>query len=462
VTEVQSFIKAPVPLVASSALASISMATQAHIDVRRANKLEGPTSLSLLTISDSGERKTTCDNFFTEVIREYEAEEADKAKESIKKYDAQLRGWTAEREGIEAAIRTASKTGKEGTASALKQKLIELENQRPKQPRVPRVLRIDDTPENLAWSLAKEWPSAGVASSEGGIVFGAHAMGKESIMRNLGLLNVLWDGGNLFIGRRTSESFTVQGARLTVGLQVQEATLRSFFDRSDGLARGTGFLARFLVSWPESTQGFRPFTEAPEDWPALAAFNRHIAELLRRPIPVDDKGVLTPRMLSLTPETKAAWVVFNDTIEVQLRSGGELYDVRDVASKTADNAVRLAALFQAFAHGMDSAVELDAFKGASRIAAWHLNESRRFFGELALPAELANAARLDSWLIEYCRRERTSSVPIAKLQQGGPGGLRSKATIETAMRELEEADRARWVRNGKRKMIAVNPALLTG
>jgi putative DNA primase/helicase len=113
---------------------------------------------------------------------------------------------------------------------------------------------------------------------------------------------------------------------LTVALQVQEATLRSFFERSDGLARGTGFLARFLVSWPESTQGFRPFTEAPEAWPALAAFNRRIAEILHRPIPFDDKEVLAPRMLSLTTETKAAWVGFNDAIEVELRSGGELYE----------------------------------------------------------------------------------------------------------------------------------------
>lgn len=102
----------------------------------------------------------------------------------------------------------------------------------------------------------------------------------------------------------------------------------------------------------------------------------------------------------------------------------------------------------------------DCFESASRIAAWHLNEARRFFGELALPAELADAARLDSWLIEYCRRERTSSVPIAKLQQGGPGGLRSKAAIDLAMRELEDTSRARWVKDGKRRLIAVNPALL--
>jgi putative DNA primase/helicase len=226
------------------------------------------------------------------------------------------------------------------------------------------------------------------------------------------------------------------------------------------LARGTGFLARFLVAWPESTQGFRPFTDPPESWPHLAAFNRRIATILDNPAPIGDDGALTPAMLTLSPDAKTAWVAFHNAIEGELRAGGELYDVRDVASKSADNAARLAALFQMFEHGTGGAVGLEAFDGASRIAAWHLNESRRFFGELALPVELANAARLDSWLIEYCRRERTHLVPIAKLQQGGPGGLRSKATIETAMRELEEAGRARWVRDGKRKMIAVNPALL--
>ena len=66
--------------------------------------------------------------------------------------------------------------------------------------------------------------------------------------------------------------------------------------------------------------------------------------------------------------------------------------------------------------------------------------------------ELANAARLDAWLIDIAdARERT--LPRLLLQQGGPGGLRSKATIETAMRELQEAGQ-RWVRDGKR--VAVN------
>ncbi len=86
----------------------------------------------------------------------------------------------------------------------------------------------------------------------------------------------------------------MRGARLTVALQVQETTLRTFFDRSGGLARGTGFLARFLFAWPESTQGSRPFTEPPENWPHLAAFHRRIAEILEEPVPIDEDGALSP------------------------------------------------------------------------------------------------------------------------------------------------------------------------
>jgi putative DNA primase/helicase len=456
VEEVAGFVKAPVPMVASSALAALSLAAQAHVDAKRAERLQGPVGLFLLTIADSGERKSTCDGFFVSAIRQYQDEQAEAMKPAIKEYQAAIAAWEAERDGILSAIKGAGKSGK--ATDKLRRDLAELQHDKPEPPRVPRLLLGDETPENLAWVLAKNWPSAGVVSAEAGIVFGAHGMGKDSVMRNLGLLNVLWDGGSHSVGRRTSESFTVKGARLTVALQVQEMTLRESFARSGGLMRGTGFLARFLVAWPESTQGYRPFTEAPPNWPHLAAFHRRIAAILANPVPMDEEGALSPALMMLAPEAKAAWVAFHDEIESELASGGELYDVRDVASKSADNAARLGALFQIFEHGMGGAVGLDCFESASRIAAWHLHESRRFFGELALPAELADAARLDSWLIEYCRREGTHLVPTREAQRLGP--IRDKEKLAAALRELEEFDRVRVTHEGRRKTIKVNPALV--
>lgn len=455
VEEVAGFVKAPVPMVASSALAALSLAIQAHADAKRAERLHGPVGLFLLTIADSGERKSTCDGFFTRAIRDYEEVQAEAAKPALKDHKAAIEAWEAKRGGVKERIRQLAKDNK--PTAGMESALRDLEYDKPEPPRIPRLLYADATPEALAYGLAKQWPSGGVVSAEAGIVFGSHGMGKDSVMRNLGLLNQLWDGTSLTIDRRSTESFTVRGARLTVALQVQEPTLREFFTRSGALARGTGFLARFLVAWPESTQGQRPFTDPPANWPHLAAFHRRIAAILDQPAPIDEDGALTPPMLPLTPEAKAAWVEYHNAIEGELSSGGELYDVRDVASKSADNAARLAALFQMF-EGAGGAIGADAFEGASRITAWHLHEARRFFGELALPAELADAARLDSWLIEYCQRERTHLVPTREAQRLGP--IREKEKLTTALRELEELDRVKVAQEGRRKTIKVNPALV--
>ena len=315
----------------------------------------------------------------------------------------------------------------------------------------------DVTPEALAFALAKQWPSGGVVSAEAGIVFGSHGMGKDSVMRNLATLNQLWDGANLTIDRRTSDSFTVKGARLTMALQVQEPTLREFFSKSGALARGTGFLARFLVAWPASTQGYRPFIEAPANWPALTIFNNRLAGILNQSESIDDDGTLSPVMLSLSPEAKRAWVDYHDAIESQLASGGGLYDVRDVASKSADNAVRLAALFQIFEQGV-GAVSGDSFERASLITAWHLGEAQRFFGELALPEELSDAARLDRWLVEYCGRERVKTVNKRYVLQHGP--IRAGARLNIAINELVQLDRLGLRKVEKRAEIMVNPKLL--
>jgi len=454
VREVAAFVQSPLPMVASSALAALSLAGQAHCDVVRADRLTGPSSLFILTIADSGERKSTCDSFFASAIRAYETEQADAGRETAKRHAAAVTAWEAKVSGVKEKLR--QQAAKQESTSRMEAALCDLELSKPEAPRVPRMLYADATPEALAHGLAKQWPTAGIVSSEAGTVFGSHGMSKDSVMRNLAMLNTLWDGAALHIDRRTSESFAVRGARLTVALQVQEPTLREFFRQSGALARGTGFLARFLVAWPESTQGHRPFVEAPHSWPALSRFSQHINALVRRDIGMQETGMLVPPLIGMTPDCRRAWIEYHDAIESELADGGELYDVRDVASKSADNAARLAGLFQLLAGG--GLITLESFASAARVAAWHLSESRRFFGELALPAELADAARLDSWLVDYCRRERVQAISRRTVRQRCP--VRDSARLDAAIRELAELDRVQVWRDGRRVLIAVNPELV--
>ncbi|MDW8468874.1 MAG: DUF3987 domain-containing protein [Burkholderiales bacterium] len=253
----------------------------------------------------SGERKSTCDELFFASIRAFEQEQEAAARPLLARHAAALEAWTAKREGIKARIRDCAKND-EPTAE-LERALEELEAERPAAPRLPRLLRVDETPEHLVFALAHEWPSGAIVAAEGGLVFGSHAMGRDSIMRALALLNALWSGEPIRIGRRTAESFTVRGARLTVAIQAQEETLRAFVERTDGLARGSGFLSRFLIAWPRSTQGTRRFREPPASWPALSRFNRRIRELLEHQVKIDHAGALVPTTVDLTPEARSAW-----------------------------------------------------------------------------------------------------------------------------------------------------------
>ena len=458
VEEVHGFVKAPVPLLASSALATLSLAIQPHYDMKRADRLAGPCSLFFLTVAKSGERKSSCDDHFTKAIKTYEAKQAEAAKPVLRDHQVALGIWESKRSGIRDAIRKLAKEGK--PTQAQESQLMALEHDEPNPPRVPRLTYADYTTEELKWNLATAWPSGAVISNEAGIVFGSHGMGSDVVMRNLGTLNMLWDGADIPTDRRTSESFRLSGARLTVALQIQESALRAFLDQAKGLARGMGFLARFLVAMPESTIGYRPFSEAGK-WPNYEAFNQRIAAILTRSVAINESGGLTPAMLTFSAEAMAEWVAFYNRIEFQLRAGGRLHDISDVASKAADNVARLAALFHAFEGvGAGGVVAVGSLRSASAIVEWHLNESLRFFGELALPRGLVVAGRLDSWLIERCKREGSNQIPTKEVQQYGPNGLREKAVIDAAMQELEELGRAHRICEGRRRFLAVNPALL--
>lgn len=73
VREVQSFVQAPMALVSASALSVLSVAAQGLVNVRRDAQLVGPVSLYLLTVADSGERKSTCDAILGKGLRHWQS-----------------------------------------------------------------------------------------------------------------------------------------------------------------------------------------------------------------------------------------------------------------------------------------------------------------------------------------------------------------------------------------------------
>jgi putative DNA primase/helicase len=271
----------------------------------------------------------------------------------------------------------------------------------------------------------------------------------------------LWDGGTHTVDRRTSESFMVRNARLSMSLSIQPAAILAFLRKAGDIARGSGFLARFLIAWPESTQGFRDYEEPLEMWPALTAYNTRIRAILDMPLPYDETGNgLTPILLELSPEAKGAWIRFYNTIEHELKQDGELAMVRDVASKTADNAARIAGLFHLLQCGTIGQVNAEDMQAACSVAMWRLSESRRFLIGVSQSPELSLAVMLDEWLIKRAKAQKTEYFSTSHLLTHAPNKLRRKATLYPALDELVDSDRVKLFDDGKVRNVFINPKLL--
>jgi putative DNA primase/helicase len=268
------------------------------------------------------------------------------------------------------------------------------------------VLFLEDiSPEALAVTLAEGWPSVSLWSDEGGLVIGSHAMSEESALRFLALLNRLWDGNPFDRRRTTRESVTIEGRRFTVALMLQPIVLARLLEAGSGLARGTGNLARFLVCWPESTMGarpYRPIQAASMAGDPLEAFDRRLIELLNLPLPVEDPATmkLQPTVLDLSPEAFEVWRAFHDEVERELGARGEYGELSDFGAKAAEQAARLAAVLHVFEHGPQGTIGAEAMQAGAALAAWHLHEARRVLSLTGRTGELSDAQALLDWLLE--------------------------------------------------------------
>lgn len=466
IREVVGIVKCPVALAVNSALSVLAVAGQGVANIKPHADLANPSPLSLysIIIGMSGERKTSADNFFSEVLNKWCAAKVEEIEPELKKYRADMTRWEAEKRGLERRIEEASKKGDSEAVEVAHKRLILLEREEPEKVYSPDMLMEDTTPEAVAFDLVNKWPAGGVLSSEAGVVFGGHGMKSDNIAKNLATLNKLWEGGQIKITRRTSESFTVSGARLSVGLAVQPEIIRKYHEQNGAAARGSGFFARFLLSWPESTIGTRFISEEEarggvHSKNQLNLFYARLHEILEQHYQNAKAGKLgNLPTLSLSPDALKTWVAYFNSVEEASARGGDMEEAKDIASKSADNAARLAGLLHLFngGHVMD-AISGETMTAACKLASWYLYEARRFFGEIALPVEDLDAVKLDSWLIAECKATGSNAFSRNHAMRYT---LRKADKFNKAMDALERANRVRQVKEGKTAVIEINPALL--
>jgi len=459
VREVSDYVQAPDALIAASALSVVSASVQTRFSVERDWHLRSPASLYFLTIAESGERKSQVDRMFGKPLRDWEAQQAIAAQPKLAEYRANVEQWEIAGTQLK---RDMQRSAYEFSTGNQYNPLVRHEQAKPKPPRVPKMLRGDDTPEALAVAL-QDYPVGAVISAEAGVIFGSHSMSPDTVVRNLGQANAMWDGGPIDQDRISRDRIRIETLRLTMGLQVQPAVMKNFNDKTKGLARGIGYLARFLFSQPESTQGTRYYREPPADTPALRAFHARVAQLLAMEALFDDADRLVSTFIPLDPEAHRCWSMFHDEVEDEI-GGDHLYSlIKDVASKAAENAARIACCLHVFQNGSADPIGRETMADACGLMRWYLDEAVRYGRETNLTEELLNAELTEQWIVAHFRNpKREGDLTVNMVRQRGPNAIRGGNKLRDALDLLQDHGRLRVVKpyGNKREIIIPAPAVM--
>ena len=152
----------------------------------------------------------------------------------------------------------------------------------------------------------------------------------------------------------------------------------------------------------------------------------------------------------MNPQAKHLWIQFFNSIEAGLASQGQWLEIKDFASKAAENAVRLAALFHLFS-GKTGDISVEHIEQAITLMSWYLFEAKRLLEPQSTQPNLDDAKKLLVWLLE----QRPQTTTPRDILQFGP--LRSKTQRDAALETLVLHQYIRLVKAGNKTQIDINP-----
>ncbi|MEO0032105.1 MAG: hypothetical protein RIS94_1863 [Pseudomonadota bacterium] len=426
VEAVQRHRQAPVALPAQSALAVASLAVQGFANVETLGGGFAPLSLYCLTIAGSGERKSACDDDLMQAVAEYEREQDRAYRDARKAWAIDLEIWKKRHEAILAKV-------KKGTVD--RGELVAI-GPEPEPPARPERLVSEPTYEGLTRLFAEGQPSLGLFSNEGGQFLGGVAMSQDNRQKTLAAFNDLWQGNPIKRTRQGDGTRTLYGRRLALHLMAQPIVAHAFL--ADPLAGDTGFLPRCLICEPPSTIGTRLFREGLRDIDPIEAFADRLGALLNTGMAMDpETRALNPRRLYLSDEARARLEGYYNETEAAQAPGGAMETIRGHASKTAEQAARIAGVLTLWRDMGADTVGRDAMACGIDLARYYLSEALRLAGAALVSEAVAKAEALRVWMLSPSWGRPW--LTVTDILQRGPNRLREAPEARKAIEMLEGA-----------------------
>ncbi len=400
-------VQAPLALAAQCVIGAAVYLAQTRVNAPHIHNADGmPSSIFLLTLADSGDRKSECRRLAFKKIDEAEA----KARTNHRQACAEVMTM----------------------ADGLKGKQLETFMAEHPLPSDPRTQYSDATFEPIAGAFIRGMPAATWDTDEGGQVLGGASLKADTRAATLGGLVKAFDTGSF---ERTRSQGNMEGSgfayhrRLSLHLLAQAVTVADAL--ADPLLRGQGFLPRFLFASPTSIAGTRFLTaeqlgrKAYTD-PRLQRYWARCEAIAATTQAIDhETGEVKPPVLHLTPEAEQDWLEFYNEVEGEQSPLGKFTNLRPFAGRAGEIARRLAAVFACF----EGKTEIDdeCMTRAAAIVRHSLSEWRRYTDSVVPDPLLQQAAALMEWLCDPRRADDWQEFHRDKLGKSGPPTTRKSA-----------------------------------
>ncbi len=413
--DLNEVVQAPMTICAQSLLSATALVTQPFYNII----IDGrsiPLSLYFITVGESGERKTGIDKVVLHTIREYQKMTLQIYYKEMYQFKNQYDAWSHKRD----------KAVKAGNVPEVEEA--------PKPPLDPIMLLAEPTFPSLVTHLSKSIPSIGLFSDEGGRLIGGHAMREENVLSTAAGLSALWDAGEIDRARVKDGVYNLYGKRLSLSLMIQPIVAQQIF--SNPILIGQGLLSRCLIPYPKSTIGSRIYkSENIYLKPGFKNFKDRVVELMDRSLSIspDNIGELSPLELSLSQESCNRWIEFHNEIEYEMRPNGKYEQIKAVAAKIAENALRIAEILSVFEYINPSEVKITEINNAIKICEFYLSESLRLPGLSSMDQDLLQANKLLAWLHE----KKVKRFPTIMIYQKSPNSIRSQAVAKKLLNILK-------------------------
>jgi putative DNA primase/helicase len=326
----------------------------------------------------------------------------------------------------------------------------------PTKPLAKKMLFKNATPEALRDAVNNGSFSFAISSDEASNVFDSHTT------RDLSFFNDGYSTTPIRVDRKSSPSFVVKKYAMTVMLMTQETVMRSFIVRKKGRARGDGFLSRFFITYPKSMRGQKFLDGSTKSTVNIEMFQDKIKVLLNlnQSGTTDEKSSneLNQKTIRLSADAANLFIEFNNRIQFQMQPGNCFYEDRDLASRTTENASRLACIFHVYENGLNGEISADTFDRAATISLWFLYQSKGILNDFSRPQDESDAQQLYDWLAgEYKNYIMTNgniagayTMPVSHVYlHCRPNRLRTKSVLMSAIQGLVDRGIVQYITKPK-------------